>query len=212
MPQLLSIRRFLQKLFCLLLLFEVAGCATETVKPMFPASVGLEKPDRVLVYEFAVTAADLTPGGITGSGLDRPVAQTEEDIRNGRALAKALAESLVNALRSRAIAAGPASAAAQPGEATASIRGRFQSTGQGQEGGMGFTLRSKELRTQIQVLQGSGLAFQVVAEAEYTMASSLRPGMAAGDFANAVSTDANRAAQALAERVADYYRKQGWLK
>jgi hypothetical protein len=188
------------------------GCATETLKPTFPTSSGLQRPDRVLVYEFAVTSADLTPAGIVGSGIDRPAPQTEEDIRAGRALAKALSEDLVSELRRRGIEASAASEAGRPGESTASIRGRFQSSGRGQEGGVGFTLRAKELRTHIQVLQGSGLDLRVVAESEYTMPSSLRPGLTAEILTKAVSTDANRAAQTLAERVADYYRRQGWLK
>ena len=209
MCEFLLIRRFLPMFFCFWI-FCFSGCATETVKPMFPASSGLQQPDRVLIHEFAVTAADLAPGAIVGSRLDLPAAQSEEDIRVGRALAKALAENLVSALRSRGIDASPASTAARPGEATASIRGRFQSSGQGQEAGVGFALRGKELRTRLQVLQGSGHDVHVVAEAEYAMQSSLRPGM--GDATHAINTDANRAAQALAERVADYYRKQGWLK
>jgi hypothetical protein len=207
----LLIRRSLPIVFCFWFLC-FSGCSTETVKPRFQTSGGLQQPDRVLVYEFAVTARDGSPGGIVGSGLDLPAAQTEEDIRAGRVLARALAENLVSALRSRGINASPGGEAARPGEATASIRGRFQSTGQAQEGGVGFTLRGKELRTHIQILQGSGLDLQMVAEAEYTMQSTLRPGMPSGDVTDAASNDANRAAQALAERVADYYRKRGWLK
>ena len=190
----------------------IGGCATETLKPTFPTASGLQRPDRVLVYEFVVTGAPLAHGGIVGAGLEPAAAQSEEDIRVGGALAKALAESLVSALRKHGIDASPASEAAPPGEATASIRGRFQSAGQGQEGRAGFALRGKELRTQIQVMQGSGLDLRVVAESEYTMQSNLRPGIASGDLPAVVNAEARRAAQTLADRVADFYRKQGWLK
>jgi hypothetical protein len=190
----------------------IAGCVTETLKPTFPTPAGVQQPDRVLVYEFVVTPADLARGGIVGSGLERSAAQTEEDIRIGRALAKALAENLVNDLQRRGIESSLAAEAARPGKATASIRGQFQSTDPGQRGGAGFTLNGKELRTHIQILQGSELNLRVVAESEYTMPSSLRPGLPPEILAKAVNADAMRAAQALADRIADYYRKEGWLK
>jgi hypothetical protein len=187
-------------------------CATETLKPVFPIRSGLERPDRLLIHEFAVTPADLARSGIVGSGLERSAAQSEEDVRAGRALAKALAENLVSELRRRGIEASLAAEASRPGKTTASIRGQFQSTASGQRGNAGFTLTGKELRTQIQILQGSELNLRIVAESEHTMPSSLRPGLPPETLAKAVTADAMRAAQALADRVADYYRKQGWLQ
>jgi hypothetical protein len=188
-----------------------SGCATETLKPTFPTGSGLKQPDRVLIYDFAVTPSDLTPAGIVGSGLNPKAVQSEEDIRVGRTLSRALSKELVGELVRRGINASLAGEAARPGESTASIRGQFQSAGPGQQGSAGFTLMAKELRTRLQVLQGSELNLRVVAEAEYTTSSSLRPGLSPEILAKAVSADASRAATALADRVADYYRKQGWL-
>ena len=195
--------------FCFAII--LIGCATETLKPTFPTRSGFERPDRVLVHEFGVTAADLERSGIVGSGLERSAAQTEEDLRIGHALAKALAENLVNELQRRGIESSLAAAAARPGETTASIRGQFQST-PGQSGVAGFSLANKELRTHIQILQGSGLNLRVVAESEYRMLSTLSPGLSSEMLAKTVRAHAMRAAQALADRVADYYRNQGWLK
>jgi hypothetical protein len=189
-----------------------SGCATETLKPTFPTSSTLKRPDRVLVYEFAVTSTDLDRPGIVGSGLLRPAAQTDEDIRVGRALAKALSGNLVTELRRRGIDASAASEAGAPGEDTAVIRGQFQPAGQDQESTVGFTLRGKELRTRIRILQGGGLDVRVVAESDYVMPRSVTSGMTGDALARAVNADGNRAAQGLAERVADYYRQQGWLK
>ena len=190
----------------------IGGCAKETLKPTFPVASGLQRPDRVLVHEFAVTPMDLERPGVVGSGLDRSAAQSDEDLRIGRALAKALSETLVNELRRRGIESSLAGNAAKPGETTASVRGQFQSTDPGQRGSVGFTLMGKELRTRIQILQGSERNLRVVAESEYTMPSSLRAGLTPEMLPKAVSADAMRAAQALADRVADYYRKQGWLQ
>lgn len=93
---------------------SLAGCATETIKPAFPTSSGLQRPDRMLVHEFAVTPGDTLSAGTVGSQLDTPAAQTEEEIRVGRALAKALSENLVTELRSRGINALAAGGAAAP--------------------------------------------------------------------------------------------------
>jgi hypothetical protein len=210
MQGLAFIGRFKLLLFYLAIVWS--GCATETLKPTFPTSSTLKRPDRVLVYEFAVTSADLDRPGIVGSGLNRPAAQTDEEIRIGRALAKALSENLVTELRRRGIDASLASETGSPGEDTAIIRGQFQPAGQDQDSAVGFTLRGKELRTRIRILQGSGLDLRVVAESDYTMPRTVTSGMTADALANAVNADSNRAAQGLAERVTDYYRKQGWLK
>jgi hypothetical protein len=188
------------------------GCATETLKPTIPTRSGLARPDRVLVHEFAVTPADLERSGNEGSGLERSAAQSEEDIRVGRALAKALSQNLVKELDRRGIEASAAAEALRPGESTASIHGLFQSTAPGQRAGAGFTLMARELHTRIQILQGSENNLRLVAESAYTMQSSLRSGLPPDSMAKAVSADASRAATALADRIADHYRKQGWLK
>jgi hypothetical protein len=211
MAELIRANRFLLTAFCFWFV-AIGGCATETLKPTFPTASGLKRPDRVLVHEFAVTSADLQPGAVVGSGLTPATAQTEEDIRVGRALAKALTDNLIGELKRRGISASAAGEMTGTGEDTASIRGQFQSIGQGEERGVGFTLRGEKLRTHIQVSQGSGLDLRLVAQAEYTMQSNLRPGASSEAVATAVSANANRAAQVLAERVADYYRKQGWLQ
>jgi hypothetical protein len=191
----------------------LGGCATESLKPTFPASGGLKRPDRVLVYEFAVTPDDLKLQGVVGSQLDRPVAQTDEDIRLGRALAKSLSENLVSELRSRGINALLHREAAPPGDSTASIRGRLLTMDKGAESRIGFNLADKEVRTQIQIFQGSGLDVRLVAEAESVTRKRLDISAArSGAYKEAINADAKDAARVLTDRVAEYYRKQGWIK
>ena len=188
---------------------SVAGCATETLKPVFPTSSSLQRPDRMLVYDFAVTPGDTLPAGTVGSQLEKSAAQTDEEIRVGRALSKALSENLVTELRSRGINALAAGQGAAPGDTTALIRGRFMRSGPGTDNVVGFALGAREVRTRIQIFQGTGLDLRLVSEAESVTQSTLERGTTAS---GAVEADAKRAAQALAERVAAYYRKQGWLK
>jgi hypothetical protein len=73
---------------------------------------------------------------------------------------------------------------------------------------VGFALGAREVRTRVQIFQGKGLDLRLVSEAESVTPSSLTQGATT----EAISADAKRAAQALAERVTAYYRKQGWVK
>jgi hypothetical protein len=133
-------------------------------------------------------------------------ARREEEVRSGRASAKILAESLIEQLRSRSIDAERASGAAPPGLNTLSIRGRFlwrHETGE-------------TMRARIWFYQGGGVNSRLVAQADADVPSDLKRGAAAtpgsGAYAAAQEADAKRLGRELAERVADYYRKQGWIK
>lgn len=81
--------------------------------------------------------------------------------------------------------------------------------GDGASNTVGFTLRGRQIRTRVQLVQGTGLNLQLVGEGEIVTPSGLKPGTA-GD--PAVSADAKRIGQALAERIADYGRQEGWIK
>ena len=185
----------------------VAGCGATTVMPTFRAASGLPQPDRVLVFDFAVTPeeAGVDPG--IGS-----LPQTQEDMQVGKAVAQALSVNLVKELRSRGIDAYRANETAPPGETTASIKGRFLRDDRGTSTTstpVGFALGGSQVRTRIQFLQGTGLKLQLVGEAETATPSSLKPGIGANA---AVETDAERTAQAVAERVVTYYKQEGWIK
>ncbi|PYJ71932.1 MAG: hypothetical protein DME76_00185 [Verrucomicrobia bacterium] len=189
----------------------VVGCATTTVTPRFPATRGLPQPDRIIVYDFAVTSKDIDPG-VTAAGGMGSVAQTEEEIQVGRALAKALSKNLLSELRSRGINAYLASETSPPGETTASIRGQFMRVDPSKrttQTVVGFGFSGGEVRTHVRVFQGTELKLSLVGEADTVMPSSLKPGTTLG--AN-VDADAKRIAKEVAERVVNYYRQEGWLK
>lgn len=192
----------------------IAGCGATTVSPAFPTTDGLPRPDRVLVYEFAATADDLQ----IKTGLDPAVfgrgggdAQTQEEIQVGRAFAKALADNLAQELRSRGIDAARGAETAQLGATTVSIRGMFlrKSRSDGSTLG-GFGLGDGQVRARIQIFQGPGHQLRLVAEAESATQTSLKPGSGA-PLAGAVETDARRTAVPVADKIADYYKRQGWI-
>jgi hypothetical protein len=62
-------------------------------------------------------------------------------------------------------------------------------------------------RTRIQVYQGAGRNARLVAELE---SSAARPGLAGPVMRATVEAEARRTAEALADRIGQYYRRQGW--
>lgn len=186
--------------------FLFAGCAQTTMTPTFRATKGLTRPDRVLVFDFAATPAE--------AGVERrpgSAEQTEEDVRVGKALARALSAHLVSELSSRGIEAEHASEKVAPGETTASVRGRFLRTDSDGTGSasVGFALRERQVSTRVQFFQGTGLKLQLIGEGETVTASGLKPGSTSDAT---IDANAKRIAQALAQRIEDYYRQEGWIK
>jgi hypothetical protein len=153
-----------------------AGCARATVTTTRPAEAGLSRPDRVIVHDFGVLAAD-------------------EKQRDGQAVAKALTDHLIKTLRDHGINAVHVSATPLPGSTTASILGEVVRFPGGNEMG-----------ARIQVYQGAGRTARLVAE----MKTSVKPDMRAPFLAAALEADARRTAEAVADRIGDYYRRQGW--
>ena len=194
----------------LLFLLLLTGCATTTatVTPTVRAQAGLPRPDRVLVNDFEVANADsdlsedLVPPVARGTG---GAARTEEEMRAGRAAAKVLTDSLIQELRSRGIEAQRASEAAPPELNTLSIRGRF-------------LWRDKDagtMRARIWYYQGSGVNSRLVAQVDADIQSDSKGAAAvigSSAYTAAQEADARRMARELAERVARYYREQGWIK
>jgi len=189
--------------FCLVL---VAGCATPSVTPTFRAPAGLPKPDRVLVHDFEVAPA----GGALN--YDSPPAaqakpdatRTAEEMRIARAAAKILTDSLVAELKGRGIDARRAGEAAPPEVNTLSIRGRF-------------LWRDKDARTvraRIWFYQGGGVNSRLVAQADADLPGDSKRGAAvigSAAYTAAQEADAQWMAKELADRVAGYYREQGWI-
>ena len=236
--------RSLQPIWVLwLIALLVAGCASASVTGAQRARGKLPRPDRMLVYDFAVTPQDVAldrgagPKFARGSGT---AAQSQEEIRVGRAVSKVLSDNLVKELRKRGINAYLANKGAPPADTTVSIKGRFLRIDQGNRTKrtlVGFGFGGSQLRTQVLFYQGAGPKARLVGKAETITRSSLKPGIApmlglgavAGTLGMAagvsgtttiasetlwatVEADAKRTAKAVAARVARYYRQQGWIR
>lgn len=193
----------------------LAGCGAATVTPTIRPADNLAKPDRILVYDFSVAPSELE----VKYSLDAPApgrtgseAQTREEIQIGKALAKSLTDSLVGELRSRGINAYRASEAAPATETTASIKGHFlRKSSRSESILMGFGVGDGQVRTRVQIFHATGLKLGLVAEADTAAQSNLKTG--SGPMRDAaIAADAKQVALQVADRVADYYRRRGWIK
>jgi hypothetical protein len=188
----------------LLCVLSVAGCTTTTIEPTVRPLAGLPKPDRLLVHDFEVTPAnaernwDIVPQILQSAGA---AGQTKKELQIGGTAVKAFADSLIQELRSRGLGVQRASEADPPEINTFSIRGRFLWLGQAVRG----------MRARVWFYQGTGSNLRLVAESDAAIRRDLQFGSAAKEAALvAEEADARLIARELAERIAGYYREQGW--
>jgi hypothetical protein len=187
----------------LLCVLSITGCTTTTIEPTVRPLPGLPRPDRALLHDFELTPPnvernwDILPQSMRSAG---GVGQTE-NAQVGGTVVKVFVDSLIQELRGRGINVERASEAGPPEINTFSIRGRFLSISQAERG----------MRARIWFYQGTGSNLRLVAETDGTVRRELEFRSASKDAAFVVEeTDARRIAKELAERVAGYYREQGW--
>lgn len=89
----------LSRAVCCLVVIIVAGCASSKVTEYQPYQGAIDRPDRIIVYDFATTPSDL-PRGVAIVGQDlASQPQTPEQLALGRRLGTEIAEDLVAELR-----------------------------------------------------------------------------------------------------------------
>lgn len=193
------------RLACCLAMLLIAGCVEDTITSTIPGAERALPPDRTLVHRFQVV-----PDYVEAGRLERDKkVQTAEEIRVGKILTEALAKNLVENLRGYGIDAALARDGAPPEDKTISIYGQFMHI---EEQGssnvvVGFAFGGP-LRTRVLLFQGTGNYNQFISQVDGATQSGLKSGMAPA----AIESDAKRAAKDAAERIANYYRKRGWLK
>jgi hypothetical protein len=188
----------------LLCVLSTAGCTTTTIEPTVRPLPGLPRPDRVLFHDFELTPAnagrnwDILPQNMRSDGA----AGQAEKTQAGGAVVKVFADTFIQELHSRGIGVERFSEAGRPPEInTFSIRGRFLSISQADRG----------MRARIWFYQGTGSNLRLVAETDAVVRRELEFGSAAKEAALvAEQGDARLIAKEVADRVAGYYREQGW--
>lgn len=219
------------------LLMNLSGCASADVDQVVRAGGNLPKPDFVEVHNFTTSHAEVQLDRGLSAKASRDMegrTQTEEERRVGALVADAMTKHLVQELNKRGIRAYPAAGAPPRSAQTLAIAGQFISIDEGDRTKrvwVGFGLGGTQLHTRVSAYQNN----QLVAQAQTSTTSSLKPGMltslgvgaatgglgtaaavGAGGatvseaFLGTVEADARRTAEAIAERIANAYAERGW--
>src|SRR6266576_626143 len=167
----------------------IGGCAKAEVEPTMKTSSMLPKPDMIVVNNFAVEPADVkVDQGLMAKTMrdDGKRTPNQEEIQIGNLVAEKLAATLVEELGKVGIAAARPGPTIKPTDTTVILNGEFLTVDQGNQSErvwIGFGMGGSELRTRIQAVQGG----QLVAQADTSTKSSLKPGMLTSAGASAAA-------------------------
>jgi hypothetical protein len=97
----------MEALQCLFVLLLIAGCASTKITGRKELVTGqLPRPDRIWVYDFAATPADVPANSaLAGQYSEHSTPQTAEQIATGRQLGAEIAKELIKQIRSMGIPA-----------------------------------------------------------------------------------------------------------
>lgn len=235
------IGRSARALLCLGLLL-LGACAT-TPSPQFQRSDtahAVERPERILVYDFAGTRGDLPPDAqVTGYFEQDEAPQTADDVETGRQLGRQVAQQVVARLRAAGIDAYSVGSGPVPKLGDVVLRGEFVSVRPGSRTMrvlIGFGAGRGELSTLVEAFQITATGPRSLAAAQASTEGGRLPGVllplgvasAAGTVATSAAVSgasnvmqergpesiraaAQRTAQGIANSIIDIYRQRGWL-
>lgn len=220
-------------------LLLIAACAT-TSTPRFEradTAHAVERPERILVYDFAGTNGDLPPDSHVTGYFDPPdTPQTAQELEIGRQLGRQVAQQIVARLREAGIDAYPVGAGPVPKLGDVIVRGEFVSIRPGSRTMrvlIGFGAGRGELSALVEPFQVTATGPRSLAVAQTQTAGGRLPGvllplgLSGGAAATvAVSGGSNvlqergpesiraagqRTADSIANAIIDIYRERGWL-
>jgi hypothetical protein len=236
-----STGRWYRGLSCLSVLL-LAACAS-TPSPQFERSDtahAVERPERILVYDFAGTRGDLPPDShVTGYFEQNEAAQTSDDVELGRQLGRQVAQQVVARLREAGIDAYPVGAGPVPKLGDVILRGEFVSVTPGSRTMrvlIGFGAGRGEMSAMVEAFQVTATGPRSLAAASTSTQGGRLPGVllplgvagAVGSVATSAAVSgasnvmqergpesiraaAQRTANGIADSVIDIYRQRGWL-
>lgn len=200
----------------------------------------LPKPDRILVYDFAVSPYDVSINSAIGARVANLVTGTspsDEQQKVGRAIANVLAEELINQLELGGFTAQRVPTVEPPPMGTLAIEGQFVTIDEGnrlRRMVIGFGAGGSEVRTQVRASLGRPggrlLLEEFVTSAESSKKPGIGPMVGVGGAVSAVGTaavlstgvgavteldqtvegDARRTAQEIVKQLCVLYVKEGW--
>ena len=223
--------------------FLIAGmasaCASTDVREVSTDISGpLPRPDRVLVYDLAVSPEEVQlDRGLSARAVAaaQGTSRTEQEIATGRKVASALSKHLVKEIRKLGLDAERAAGPRQQENNDLAIEGHFLSIDEGNRTErvvIGLGAGRTEVQAEVLLYQNGLLVEQLETDAK----SGLKPGMAetmgagaaAGNLAAAavvsagtagaseafganVEADAARTAKKLAKHLEEFFVRKGWI-
>jgi hypothetical protein len=222
-------------------LVVVAGCASTSVTSRQPYEGGrIARPDRIIVHNFAATAADIPAGSaVGGEYVQRSAPPTAGDIEVGRQLGAQVAQELVAEIRAMGLPAVQAAGQPAPRVGDIVIMGYFESVDPGSMAkrlALGFGSGAANLQTEVEGYlmtdtglrrlgsgavdagggKGPGVAVPLVVAAAsgnpigLIVSSAVK---AEGEMSGRTTIEgaAKRTAKEIADQLRVAFQKQGWI-
>ena len=175
-----SARRIVPIALSLLIL---AACATTKVsnQQVEVADEKLPRPDRILVYDFGTSAAEVAPDSLLAGTDDAEPTPTPDEIAQGRELGAEIARELTTQIDAMGIPAVTATGQTQPYLNDLVIRGYFVSIKQGSAAErmlIGFGAGAAELKTVVEIYQMTSHGLRKLGSGEVASGGPKGPGAA----------------------------------
>jgi hypothetical protein len=226
---------------CVFALVVVAGCASTTVTSRQPYEGGpIARPDRIIVHDFAATAADIPAGSaVGGEYAQRSAPPTAGDIEVGRQLGAQVAQELVADIRAMGLPAVRAAGQPAPRLGDIVIMGYFESVDPGSMAkriALGFGSGAANLQTEVEGYLMTDTGLRRLGSGAVDSGGSKGPGVAVplvvaaasgnpiglivssavkaeGEMSGRTTIEgaAKRTAKEIADQLRVAFQKQGWI-
>ena len=173
---------------CLFVLVMVVGCAsTEVTNRQILLNDKLPRPDRIWVYHFTATSAEVpAESALAGKPAEPTVPQTAEQLSIARQMGILIAEQLVDEIRDMALPAMKASRSTTPQVNDIVIRGYLLSVDEGSATKrvvIGFGSGASELKVAVEGFQMTDRGLRKLGSGDVTSSGGKTPGGALGVIA-----------------------------
>ena len=234
----MKLHRIVTSVFAMIVL---AGCASTKVSNVQSyEGERIARPDRIIVYDFAATPADVPAWSATaGQYSDHITSQTPAEISVGRKLGAQVAKELVSEIRNMGLPAVQAAGQPEPRVGDIVIMGYFESVDSGSATKrivLGFGSGATDLKTAVEAYLKTAQGMRRLGSGDVDAAGGKAPGVAVplvmlaatgnplglivssaakaeGEMSGRTTIDgaAKRTAKEVADRLQVAFRKQGWI-
>jgi hypothetical protein len=216
----------------------ITGCTNVNVVQEY-SGPPLPRPERVLVYDLAVTPEEVKlDRGLSAMAIEgmKSSSRTEQEIEVGHKVAAAVSKHLVKEIQAMGLPAQRAEGSPSADPADLSIIGQFLSIDEGnrtERVAIGLGAGRTDVRAEVQLYQNSEMLEDLKADAKSARAPGMAETMGAGALAGhllvstavsagvqtasetmgaTVEADASRAAKSIAKKIKPFFVGQGWIQ